>query len=173
MKGVWTHSAVSITAYESTHALSAQPAVPQDFTTFAHARKLQLADPKTHSREDIPVEILIGGDHHLKIVKDSPPIRISTLAVLVSSAFGWILSGNRSGTRMNSAVVSFINLEQTFTPSEDDLRGFWDSETIGISAYHDRSLRIKDYLKISKHLSAWKIYFKISKHLSPWKINAG
>jgi len=54
MKGVWTHSAVAITTYESTHALSAQPAVPQEVKTLAHARKLQLAEPKTHSQEDVP-----------------------------------------------------------------------------------------------------------------------
>jgi len=77
MKGVWTHSAVAITAYESTHAFSAQPAVPQDVKTLAHACELQLPDPKTHSQEDVLVEILIGGDHYWKIVRDSPPIRIS------------------------------------------------------------------------------------------------
>ena len=59
MKGVWTHSAVSITAYESTHAFSSQPAVSQDVTTLGHARKHQLADPNAHSQEDVPVEILI------------------------------------------------------------------------------------------------------------------
>jgi hypothetical protein len=89
---------VSITAYESTHTLLAQPAVSQDVKTLAYAHRLQLADPKTHSQEDIPVEILIGGDHYWKVVKDSPPIRISTLAVLVPTTFGWILSGNSSGT---------------------------------------------------------------------------
>ena len=133
------HSAVSITAYESTHAPSAQPAVPKDVTTLAHTRKLQIADAKTHSQEDVPVEILIGDDRYWKIVKDSPPIRISTSAVLVPTAFSWILSGNRSGTRVNKAVVNLINLEQTFTPSED-VRRFWDLETIGISAKHNRSL---------------------------------
>jgi hypothetical protein len=116
MKGVWTHSAVAITVYESTHALSAQPAVPQGVETLAHARKLQLADPKTHSQEDVPIEILIGRDHYWKIVKNSPPIRVSMSAVLVPTAFGWILSGNRSGTHVNSAVMNFINLEQIFTP---------------------------------------------------------
>jgi hypothetical protein len=62
--GVWTHSAVAITAYESTHALTAQPAVPQDVKTLAYSRKLKLADPKTNSPDDVPVEILIGGDHY-------------------------------------------------------------------------------------------------------------
>jgi len=46
---------VSITAYDSTQALSAQPAVPHDVKTLAHARRLQLADPKNHSQEDIPL----------------------------------------------------------------------------------------------------------------------
>ena len=49
---------LSIIAYESTHTLSTQPAVPQDVKTVAHARKLQLADLKTHSQEDIPVDSL-------------------------------------------------------------------------------------------------------------------
>ena len=93
MKGVWTHSSVSITAYESVHALSAQPAVPQDVKNLAYTRRLKLADPKTGSQEDIPVEILIGGDHYWKVIKDSSPIRISPSAVLVPSTFGWILSG--------------------------------------------------------------------------------
>jgi hypothetical protein len=38
MKGVWTHSVVSITAYESAHTLLAQPAVPQDIKTLVSAR---------------------------------------------------------------------------------------------------------------------------------------
>jgi len=36
---------------------------------------LQMADPMTHSQEDIPEEILISGEHYWKVVKDSP-IRI-------------------------------------------------------------------------------------------------
>jgi len=149
MKGVWTHSAVAITAYESTHALSAQSTVPQDVKALAHAHKLQLAEPKTHSQEDIPVQILIGGEHYWKIVKDSPPIRVSTSAVLVPTAFGWILSGNRSGTHVSSAVMNF-NFEQKFTPSENDLGRFWYLEAIGTSASHDRSLSAKDSKLLQK-----------------------
>ena len=78
---------VSITAFESAHALSDQPAVPQDIKTLVYTRKLQLADPKTFLQEDIPVEILIGGNHYWKVVKDSSPIYISISAVLVPSTF--------------------------------------------------------------------------------------
>ncbi len=45
---------------------------------------------------------------------------------------------------MNSAVVSYIYLDQNFTPSDHDLRRFWDLETIGLSANHDRSLGAKN-----------------------------
>lgn len=115
---------VSITAYESAHTLSAQPAVPQDVTTLAYTRKLQLADPK--EEEDIPVEILIGGDHYWKVVKANPPIHISTSAVLVPNMFGWILSGSRSGTYVNPVTVNFVNSHQTLTLSDEDVRRFWD-----------------------------------------------
>jgi hypothetical protein len=57
-------------------------------------------------------------------------------------------------------VVNFINLEQTFTPSEDDLRRFWDLETIGISTNHDRSLRAKD----SKLLEDFQASFRMEDH---------
>jgi hypothetical protein len=101
------------------------------------------------------VEILIGGDHYWKIVKDNPPIRISTSAVLVPTTFGWILSGNRSGSYVNSAAVNFANLDQTFPHTDDDHRRFWDLETTGISANHDRSLvpRIRNFLRNSEHFN--------------------
>ena len=60
--------------------------------------------------------------------------------MLVPTTFGWILRGIGSGTHVDSAVVNFINLGQIFTPSDCDLRSFWDLETIGISAKHNRSL---------------------------------
>jgi hypothetical protein len=157
IKGVWTHSTVSITAYEGAHALSAQPAVPQYVKTLAYTSKLQLSDPKTRPHEDIPVEILIGGDHYWKVVKDSSPIRISTSAALVPSTFCWILSGNRSGKRVNMAVVNFINLDQTLQPLDDELRGFRDLQTIGISDNHDRSLSAKD----SKILDEFQASFRV------------
>jgi hypothetical protein len=148
---------VSITAYESTHALSAQPSVPQNVKTFASTLKLQLADPKTHSHEDIPIEVLIGGDHYWKLVNDSLLIRISTSAALVPTMLSWILSGNRSGTYVNSAVVNFVNSDQSFTLSDDDLRCFWDLETIGISANHNRTLSTKD----SKLLEEFQASFRV------------
>ena len=59
---------------------------------------------------------------------------------------------------MNSAAVHFINLDQMFTPSDDDLRCFWDLQTNGIYANHDPTApRIRKFLRNSEHLSTWKI----------------
>jgi hypothetical protein len=62
------------------------------------------------------------------------PIRISVSLVLIPSIFGWILSGNRSGARVNSTTVNFVLSDQPYLPSDDELRRFWDLETIGINA---------------------------------------
>jgi hypothetical protein len=71
--------------------------------------------------------------------------------------FGWILSGSRSGTHVNSAAVNFINLDQTFSPSDDELRRFWNLETIGISTDSDRSLSAKD----TKFLEEFRVSFSV------------
>jgi hypothetical protein len=108
---------VSITAYENAHALSAQTAVQQDVKTLVFTANFNWLT-LTHSHEDIPVDVLIGGDYYWKVVKDSPHIRISTSSVLVPTTLGWILSGNRSATYVTSAVVNFINSDETFTTSD-------------------------------------------------------
>jgi hypothetical protein len=60
-----------ITAYVIAHALLAQPAVPHEVRNLAEIRKLQLADPKTDSQKNALIDVLIGGDHYWKVVKDS------------------------------------------------------------------------------------------------------
>ncbi|KAJ4447847.1 hypothetical protein ANN_09855, partial [Periplaneta americana] len=120
MKSIWTNSTASITGFESTHAFCPQPAVPHDVKMLAHTRKLQLADPKDHTEDmTLPIEILIGSDHYWKVVKDSSPIRILPTMVLIPSKLGWILSGNRSGITIGSAIVNYIHSEQGSDTSSD------------------------------------------------------
>jgi hypothetical protein len=87
MKGILTNSSTPVTAFKSTHIFSLHPAVPHDVNLLGRIRKLQLADPKDDS-EDLPIEILIGGDYYWKIVKDTSPIRLSTSVVLLPSKLG-------------------------------------------------------------------------------------
>jgi hypothetical protein len=106
--GAWSNCTIPISAFESAHTLSPQPAVQQEVRTLAHGRRIQLVDPKTDSLEELPIEILIGGNSYRKIVKDTSPIHISESLVLIPSIFGWILSGNRSGAHVNSTTVNFV-----------------------------------------------------------------
>jgi hypothetical protein len=108
----------------------------------SHTRKLQLADPKNES-EDLPIEILIGGDNYWKIVKDSSPIRLTSSVVLLPSKLGWILSVSRSGITVNSVMVNYVKLN-TSSPNEDILRRFWDLENIGSMENQDSTPSLKD-----------------------------
>jgi hypothetical protein len=72
LKGIWTNSTTSITAFESAHAFSPHPTVPYDISLMGRTSKMQLADPKD-DHNDLPIEILIGGDHYWKIIKNATP----------------------------------------------------------------------------------------------------
>jgi hypothetical protein len=108
LKGIWTNSSTITTAFESDYEFLAQPTMPQD-ANMTHIPKLQLADP---CEEELPIEILVGGDHYWKIVNDSPPWRISPSIVLLPSKLGLILNGNRSGMSVNVAAVNLLNVER-------------------------------------------------------------
>jgi hypothetical protein len=88
LRGIWTNFNTTITAFESSYEFLPQPTVPRDNMT--HTPKLQFADPR--EQEDLPIEILVGGDHYWKIVKDSPPLPISPSVVLLPSNLGRILA---------------------------------------------------------------------------------
>ena len=155
--GAWSNCTIPISAFESAQTLSPQPAVPQEVRTLAHGRRIQLADPKTDTMDELPVEILIGGDSYWKVVKDSSPIRISESLVLIPSIFGWVLSGNRSGARVNSTTVNFVQSDQLYSPPDDELRRFWDLETIGITAEPNRAMSAKDSALLEDFHASFRI----------------
>jgi hypothetical protein len=69
LRGIWTNFNTNITAIDSECMFLPQPTVPRDIK-MTHTRKLQFAGPMEH--EDLQIEILVGGDHYWKIVKDNP-----------------------------------------------------------------------------------------------------
>jgi hypothetical protein len=81
------------------------------------------------------LEILIGGDHYWNRVKDTSQIGRSPSALLLPSKFGWELSGNRSAITVSPNAVKYINLEQTLPSSDDNIRLFWELETLGIKDF--------------------------------------
>jgi len=106
-----------------------------------HTPKLQFADSR--EQEDLPIEILVGGDHYWKIV-DSPPLRISPSVVLLPSNLGWILCGKSCGILANVAAVNFLDLGNPGSLQETEINLFWNLETIGITAHQDKGWCTKD-----------------------------
>jgi len=138
LQGIRTGKKVDVTALESQNKYSAHPSIPQDVTSLICTRKLPLADPKDSS-PDLPIEILIGGDHYWKLIKDTHPIRMSPTLVLIPSIFGWILSGNKTGVTVNQISVHNIDFRRDPTLLDDQMRHFLNLETIGITDTEGRS----------------------------------
>jgi len=109
-KSIWKNTTEPITAFESTHALCSHPTVPHDITIMANTRKIQLADLRKGER-DLPVEVLMRGEHYWRIIKDASKMRLSTSLVLLPTKFRWIWTGNRTGIIANEIMVNHISLE--------------------------------------------------------------
>jgi hypothetical protein len=109
LRGIWNNFSANITAFESTYEFLPQPTVSRYIDMMTHTPNLQFADPR--EQVDLPIEILIAGDHYWKIVKDSPPLRMSPPLLLLPTKLRWILSGNRSGISANAAAVTFLHSE--------------------------------------------------------------
>jgi len=105
----------------------------------AQTHKIQLASTRERER-DLPIEVLIGGDHYWRIVKDASTIHLSLSLVLLPTKFSWILTGNRTGMTANEIMFNHITLEH----SDNDLRRFWDLETIGITPSQEKPVMTGD-----------------------------
>jgi hypothetical protein len=128
--GIWINSSTTITPFESAYEFLPLPTVPHDVNMTTNIPKLQFADP--NGQEYLPIEILVGGDHYWKIVKDGPPCRLSPSVVLLPSRLRWILSGNRSGILVNVAAVNYLHLEEPGSLPEAEIKQIWDLETIAL-----------------------------------------
>jgi len=104
LHGIWAKTTVTATAFESAHTYSPNPTFPHGVSAPYCTRNLRLADPND-AFPDPPIEVLIGGDHYWKLIKDNPPLRISPSLVLLPSIFAWLLSGNRSGGSVNHIAL--------------------------------------------------------------------
>jgi hypothetical protein len=105
---------------------------------------MQLADPKD-DHDILPIEILIGGDHNWKIIKNATLVRLSQSLMLIPSKLGWILSGNRTGITVSTAVLNHIESDHEVPHSDNTFRCLWDLDVIGITPDQGRSLSAKDF----------------------------
>ena len=156
LQGIWAKTTLFVTAFESAHTYSPHPAVLHDVSTLHCTRNLRLPDPND-TYQDPPIEVLIGGDHYWKLIKDNPPLRISHSLVLQPSIFGWILSGNRSGISANHVAINNIDLCQDFDLRNSQLRRFWNLEATGITDTDTLPHSAKDNAMLSSFADSLRI----------------
>ena len=155
LRGIWTNFNTTITAFESAYEFLSQPTVSRDVNMMTNTPKLQFADPT--EQDDLPIEILVGGDHYWKVVTDITPLHISPSLVLLPSKLGWILSGNRSGVSANVAAANSLHLDGPAPVSETEIKKFWDIENIGITAHQGKSCDSKDSVVLQAFHDSFRI----------------
>ena len=91
------------------------------------------------------VDVLIGSDHYWEVVSGDV-VREKSGLVAVKSMFGWLLSGpvkGRGGAHTlvttNLAIQGADNMDMNITEDElnNQLKRFWETETIGIEEVQD------------------------------------
>ncbi|GBM23631.1 hypothetical protein AVEN_117383-1 [Araneus ventricosus] len=107
------------------------------FLFLLRQKKLKLADPYEKT-DNFPIEGLIGPDFYWTVMTVKPPKKQTESLVLMPSIFGWILSGSRSMTDINfdktSTIHNICTGKVTLQKEDEDVRTFWDLETLGIEA---------------------------------------
>jgi hypothetical protein len=142
LKSIWSGFSTHITAYESTYEFLPKPSVPLTVAAMTPASELQLADPKR--TEELPIEILIGGDYYWTIVKDSTLRHLTTSTLLLASKFGWIMNGRWADISTNVIAVHCLHAENQILWADVEVKRFRELETIGITAHQDRGWDSKD-----------------------------
>ena len=91
------------------------------------------------------------------MVKDEQPIPLSKSVVLLPSKFGWILSGSKSGATVHHVAVGHVSTSEEFAPPEDNMRQFWDLETLGIREQQQRALTTKDSMILEEFHDSFRL----------------
>ncbi|XP_053406426.1 uncharacterized protein LOC128559229 [Mercenaria mercenaria] len=116
-------------------------------------RNLSLADTIPTQNETIKIDLLIGNDFYLEIIR-SEKIEVQPGLYLLSSCLGWILTGRtqpKEQTKMNDINMFILTYGNNVTEtsvfgSVDDalqtkpnIEDFWNMEVIGITDNADKS----------------------------------
>ncbi|XP_035229162.1 uncharacterized protein LOC118201215 [Stegodyphus dumicola] len=144
LSSLWSNQAFLISAFESSNSYTTHPtAAPPEIVHFAQKKRLRIADPPDDS--SLPIEILIGGDHYWQIVSTEAPIKLSESFVMVPSVFGWVLSGTRTHTTIaEKTSVHQVCVQVKTDCLNDQVRRFWELDSIGIQDAQKRKMTTRD-----------------------------
>ncbi|GBN45859.1 hypothetical protein AVEN_159203-1, partial [Araneus ventricosus] len=143
LSSIWNKSSVSLNAFESSNTYAPHQTVPTDITLFDRQKKLKLPDPYEKT-DNLPIEVLIGAYFYWTVMTVKPPKKLIESLVLMPSIFGWILSGSRSMTTIRfdkkSAIHNICADKVNMQKEDEDVRTFWDLETLGIKASQEKEM---------------------------------
>ncbi|XP_035230185.1 uncharacterized protein LOC118202139 [Stegodyphus dumicola] len=144
LSSLWSNQAAFlISAFESSNSYTTHPTAPPEIVHFAQKKRLRIADPPDDS--SLPIEILIGGDHYWQIVSTEAPIKLSESFVMVPSVFGWVLSGTRTHTTIaEKTSVHQVCVQVKTDCLNDQVRRFWELDSIGIQDAQKRKMTTRD-----------------------------
>nr|XP_042897565.1 uncharacterized protein LOC122269298 [Parasteatoda tepidariorum] len=168
LSSIWNQSEIYLHAFESPNRYAVHPSVPLEIASMAHKKKFKLADPND-TLQDMPIEVLIGADFYWTVVNSEIPFRLSETIVLIPSIFGWILSGSRSHTSVASlSSVHNISITSPYI-LDDQVRKFWDLDTLGIKAMQDKEMSIRNSEILEDFRSSYEVLENRRVVRLPWK----
>jgi hypothetical protein len=129
---------------------------------YTHLQGLDLAEPVSKG-ELIEFDVLIGLDHYWNIVTGET-IRGASGPIAVYTKLGWILSGPTSAdstSLMVHTLVTGVRAIEGKSQLEEQLKSFWDLESIGIS---DKNTTIFEQFK--DHITFDGIRYEVT---LPWR----
>ncbi|XP_015904856.2 uncharacterized protein [Parasteatoda tepidariorum] len=143
LSSLWNKNSVSITAFESSNRYTSHPVAPADVLRFARSRKLTLADPP--GDDNLPIELLIGGDYYWHMVTTEPPIKVTESVGIVPSIFGWILNRSRTHTTIkHDSSVRHVSVQISGDCLHDEVRCLWELDCIGIKDTQIRNKTVRE-----------------------------
>ncbi|XP_071037207.1 uncharacterized protein [Parasteatoda tepidariorum] len=168
LSSIWNQSEIYLHAFESPNRYAVHPSVPLEIASTAHKKKFRLADPND-TMQEMPIEVLIDADFYWTVMNSEVPFRLSETIVLIPSIFGWILSGSRSHTSVASlSSVNNISIKLPYI-ADDQVRKFWDLDTLGIRAMQDREMSFRNSEILEDFRSSYEVLENRRVVRLPWK----
>lgn len=114
-----------------------------------HDKGLQLADIPVNGMETNELGILIGSEHYWKVVTGRIE-RVNDTLVLLKSKFGW-LAQRSIPTKINVSEIPDVETMHVSIGEEQELsnqlRRFWETESIGVTMEKGQSLENQEALR--------------------------
>jgi len=124
---------IEIEAVQTPQLCTAVMKVPSEHIQHQLEKKgLPVADVSTGDKDELELSVLIGADYYWKVVTGKTE-RLSDALVAIETIFGWAVQGPVVMSSMNEAICLHIGVSDNPLDISNQLRAFWEIESLGIS----------------------------------------